>query len=607
MADAVKQDSNITGLRYAEEASYKTLPANPTWYPLEPNSYDDFGGQTTVIARNPINPSRQRKKGVISDLDASGGFNIDLTQKNSQDVLQGFMYADMRRKVETDAGADNVPIASVSATQYVLSNLQLTAAAINVAGTGYTVGDVLAITETGGTSSEAVVLTVASITGGGGTGPIATFTITTAGKYSVAPTTTTGNTLIGGTGTGATVDLTFAAIVTFTAGMLVFAENFGDASNNGLKRITAVAGGGTNLTIDGGLTAQASPSANASLSVAGRQFNSATLDVVTSGTLPRFTRASGVTDYTTFGLIPGEWIYIGGDTTSTAFDNAANNGPFRVRSVAADYIEIDKSDATMVDETGTGKTIHIFFARVLKNELGATIKRRTYQLERQLGAPDDALPAEIQAEYLIGQVPNELTANVETADKINVDMSFTGADVETVDGPTPLKSGDRPSIEEADAFNTSSDFSRIKLAQVIEGNSAPSPLFAFAQSLTITINNNNTANKAIGVLGAFEVTAGTFQVGGEITAYFSNVTATNAVRNNVDITLDLFVAKANAGFIVDIPLLTLGDGRPDVTQDEPITLPLTMDAATGAKIDTTLDYTLMWCFFPYLPTAAENR
>uniref|UniRef100_UPI001C2E11FD hypothetical protein n=1 Tax=Staphylococcus aureus TaxID=1280 RepID=UPI001C2E11FD len=58
------------------------------------------------------------------------------------------------------------------------------------------------------------------------------------------------------------------------------------------------------------------------------------------------------------------------------------------------------------------------------------------------------------------------------------------------------------------------------------------------------------------------------------------------------------------GMVLDIPLVKLGDGRANVTKDEPITLPLNLDAATAAALDPDLDYTLMWVFFNNLPARA---
>ncbi len=204
------------------------------------------------------------------------------------------------------------------------------------------------------------------------------------------------------------------------------------------------------------------------------------------------------------------------------------------------------------------------------------------------------------SEYLVGAVPNELSLQIRQADKVTVDLSFVATDNEQRDGSVGVKSGTRPDLVDAPAFNTSSDFSRIKMHLLTAGNSNPTALFAFLTELTLTINNNVSPNKAVAVLGAFDVSAGTFQVSGNVTAYFADIAAVQAVRNNSDVTLDFALVKNNAGLVWDIPLLALGDGRLNVEQDQPITLPLSVDAAESAA-----GYTLLLNEFPYLPNAAD--
>ncbi len=515
MALVNKIDSNVTGLRIAEELSLGVLPGTPIWTPYEPNSYSDFGGQITTIARTPISEGRQRKKGVVTDLDASGGFNTDLTQINIQDILQGFMFADLRPK-----------------------------------------------TEFGGASE---------ITG-----------VTTAPETYTAA----------------------AGLDAYALNNMVHAAGFTNAANNGLKVVTVATA--TVLTVAETLVAE-TPPATATLVEVGVQGADDDIDVIVTGSLPVL-QFQGVGDWTDFGLIPGEWIFVGGDVADNQFANAVNNGFKRIFSITATDLTLDKSDADMVSDVSAGaKNIQIFFSRVLKNESTSTlIKRRSYQAERTLGAPDDAIPAEIQSEYIVGAVPSEAVFNITQADKITVDLSFVGTDNEQRTGAVGVKSGTRPSIVEADAFNTSSDFTRIRLAIVEAADEAPVPLFAFVTELSVTVSNNLTPNKAVSVLGAFDITAGIFAVSASMTAYFSDVAAVSAVRNNSDITLDLAIVKANAGIILDLPMIALGDGRANIEADAPITLPLTVEAATGSKYDTTFDHTLMLNFFDFLPNAADT-
>lgn len=517
MAQVQKIDSNITGLAYAEEAQLGLLPGegglggSPVWYRLEPNSYNDFGGEIVTVSPNPINPSRQRRKGVTTDLDASGGFNHNLTFQNLTDLMQGVMFADVRRKGRQTVTA--VDIDAADPDEYEVADTD-----------GFVV-----------------------------------------------------NSLIKGIG-------------------------FANSANNALNVVTAITADTSVEVATGQLVAEASPPTGARIDVVGHQATSADINVVTSGDLPAL--SSTTLDFTTLGIVPGQWVFVGGDAAGTKFVTAANNGFKRVRSVAANLLTFDKSYTTMVAETGTGLTIRLFYGDVLRNETGSLIKRRTYNVERLLGAPDDSNPGDIQSEVLIGAVANEFTLNVPSAELVNIDVSFVATDNAQRDAATGPKQTGVLTFPAAKEYNTSSDIGRIRLSEVSSTDEAPAALFAYVTEATITINNNVTPNKAVGVLGAFEVTAGTFNVSGELTAYFATVAATQAVRNNADVTLDLSFVKDNTGIVFDLPLIALGDGRLNVEVDQPITLPLTTEAASGEDVNANLNHTLLITYFNYLPNAA---
>lgn len=505
MAQVQKIDSNTTGLAYAVEENLGTLPASPVWNRLQPNSYSDFGGDLSTVAPNPINPSRQRRKGVQTDLDSSGGFNHDLTFFNIQELLESVFFADMRKKARS-------PVTAVTSTAFTVPS--------------------------GGAS--------------------------------------------------------------FATNRLVKGFNFSIAGNNGVHVVSTSTSTSVNAT---SLTAEAAPPANARIQVVGHQFAAGDLEVDASGDLPLLTSSS--VNLTTLGLVVGQWIFVGGDTSSTQYSNAANNGFKRVRSISSGAITLDKSAMPMVTQTGSTETIRIFFGDVLRNETGTMIKRKSFHLERTLGAPDTSQPNEIQSEFLRGALPNEFTLNVPTADLVRTDFNFFAIDNDqrTADQGPLQTSVLNP--QAADVFNTSSDFSRIKMAVVSNVNEAPAAMFAFITEATITINNNLTANKAVGTFGAFDMTAGTFTVSGSVTAYFASVEAIQAVRQNSDVTLDMVMVKNNQGIAVDIPLVALGDGRLNVEMDQPITLPLSMDAATAEDVAPGMDHTALITFFAYLPNAAD--
>lgn len=497
---------NVSTAAIAEElrGTAKVLPVTPVWYELEPNEWGDFGGEITTIAREPLSAGRQRKRGTITDFDASASFPMDITKTNFARLAQGFMFADIRQK----------------------------------------------------TSTQPFDGTAIAVTGVDGSG-----------AYSAA-----------------------SGLDAFPVGGLVYASGFGNPANNGLGRVTAAVAG--SLTTSKITVVEAAPPATAKIELVGYQFAADDIAIDINGGLALLSSATD--DFTAFDLNVGEWIFIG-DGTDNSF--ASGKGYARIKTITEGELSLDKLTWDgAIDDTGAGKSIRIFFGNFLRNEGNAAdIVNRSYQIERTLGSDDDG----VQAEYVIGAVANELTVTFATADKLTAELAYVGMDSETRTGLEGLKSGTRVSSPDETAINTSTDVYRAQMTILDKTTLVPTTFFAYLNELTLSVNNNLDPVKVIGNLGAIDMTAGNFEVGGEATAIFTTVEAIRAVRRNEDVTLDVIVATDNAGMVFDIPLMGVGGGQAAIERDSPITVGLENLAAENEN-----GYTFAMNFFPYLPDAA---
>ena len=87
--------------------------------------------------------------------------------------------------------------------------------------------------------------------------------------------------------------------------------------------------------------------------------------------------------------------------------------------------------------------------------------------------------------------------------------------------------------------------------------------------LSLVVNNNVTVDKAVGVLGGFETSAGQFDASGKVTAYFADIASIAAVQANDSVTIDGIFAHENVGVLFDMPLVGLGDGKLAVAREYP--------------------------------------
>jgi hypothetical protein len=632
ICDVNKIDSNATGLSFAEEACPRILPSvaagdpsDPVWRGLEPNSYADFGGSLNTIARQPISASRQRKKGTVTGFDASGGFNIDLTQNNLTRLLQGFFFADAAEKPNTDPmnSIGKILLTSVSTTDdsfnsgaglnafipghiiyasnfargnngrhRVLSSIDTKVtvennltdetpeanAKLEVVGFRFAAGEVTltanaasAVLSLIGSAKATSTLTVT-------VNPAANETVTVAGRiytFKVAPV-AANEVLIGANLAASLTNLAAAVNRTGTPGTQYGKDTVLHPLVVAVATATTVVFTAKSGGIEGNTFASTESLVNGS-------FGAAT-----------FAGGTGSIGFIGLGLQVGEWIFVGGDIVASQFTTVASTnrpGYARIASLTDTTLTFDDTTWAPQTDNGATKTIEIFFGTVLKNGT----KLHSYQLERTLGEDGNGT----QSQYLEGAIANELTFNLPQEDKLNVDLTFIALDDTTRTGTEGLKAGARIAAAGEDAFNSSLDIYRIRMAIVDPAQINNQALFAFVTEATLTIGNNASPIKVLGRRAAVDVSVGNFDAGGSVTALFSTVEAIRAIRRNSDLNFNVIAAHDNAGFVFDMPLLGVGGGQLNVELNSPVTIPLDSSGAQNPN-----GYTLLSNWFTYLPAVA---
>jgi hypothetical protein len=363
----------------------------------------------------------------------------------------------------------------------------------------------------------------------------------------------------------------------FLANMLVSLSGF--ANLNGLYKVSGSAA--TSITIAGGPT-DAAPGTNARVKVVGVEGAAADITAVISGGPALVTTAL---NWTTLGLIVGQWVKISNEGGAYSFATVANNGYARISAITATRLSFDATQGIFAADTGAGKTIRVYFGDTIRNG----ITQYTYRVEKEY-----TLAAGVRYSYFSGHQPSALTLTAETRGVVTGTQSWMGADATPPSAPRDVGAATLP-ISNKTVLDASNSVPMIMEAGVVLG--APN----YVSGFTFTFDNGLRARNAIGSPGAIGLGMGRVNITGTLTTYFGDEVLLNKLRAaQASGTTIAFRDAANLmGEIWDMPRLKYSSGFPEVPGiDTDLTTALGFQALRDLAANR--DYTIMLCRFDYL-------
>jgi len=372
-----------------------------------------------------------------------------------------------------------------------------------------------------------------------------------------------------------------------TAGLLIYARGFAVSGNNGLK-VVGAASTGTEIKASGLAAETTTAAQNATVEICGVQGAAGDITINADGNIE-----TTALDCTTLGLTDGQVIWIGGATGGAlVFATAANRGFARVRgTVTATIIPLDKTvGGTWAADNGATKTIQIFFGRFLRNVAvdNADFAKHTTSFELEWPELDGGTKYEVSE----GNLCDELKLNFPISAKATMNCSFVGTDTLDISGSQLSGGSTARAVVQDDLFNDSSQMVRVRSTQYDE-----TALTTYFKNCSVSFKNNASALKVLGSLGAIDINYGTFMVGVEAQAVFTEPDLLTAINDSTVVTMEIAMRNADGGFFLDLPSVQFGGGKRDLPKNEEVLVNL----AGKAVKDGTLGYAASISLFPWLP------
>ena len=404
-----------------------------------------------------------------------------------------------------------------------------------------------------------------------------------------------------------------------TDAYLLFARGFSRAANNGLK-VAGPALTATKLPV-AGLTAETSVPAAASIQTCG--YVSGTTDAAMTIVDGELVIASeSLKEGGALAQQPGTFIHIGGDSSASRYTSsveakgatrATNLGWTRIKSVTSTGVICDLSTFIPAADDGSGRSIQIYTpTRVFKDDVECDASRvATYAFERRLGKSDTNNPAE-QCQLITGSFPNQLDFAIATKSDIKTTLQFMSRESYRRSGVNADRTGNNPQApwsgtarapnDKGDIYNTTFDIKRAQLYRHDSSTTQRKDLFGLITDGTFSLNNNATPIDGWGVYGAWDINPGYLMVDTTVTALFTTTEAIDLSEDGISAGLFVVFARANQGFILDVPLVTVKSSALTIENNTPITINVTNE---GNESD--FGYAASLQFFDYLPTIATQR